>query len=64
MSKKKNYAAAIEEIEAIITKIENNEPGVDELGELVKKAANLIKDCKNKLKNTEEDLNNTLEELE
>lgn len=64
MSKKKSYASSIEEIEAIIHKIENEEPGVDELGELVKKAAKLIKECKQKLRSTEDDLNETLEELE
>jgi len=64
MSKNDSYKASIEEIESIIHKIEFEEPDVDELGKLVKRAAKLIKTCKDKLKGTESDLNDTLEELE
>ncbi len=64
MSKKESYKSALAEIEAIIEKIESDEPDIDELGELVKKAAKLIKQCKTKLKGTEKSLNDTLEELE
>ncbi len=64
MSKKESYKSALAEIEAIIEKIESDEPDIDELGDLVKKAAKLIKQCKAKLKGTEKTLNDTLEELE
>ena len=44
MSKKKfSYKSALEEIELIVHKIENEEPDVDELSALVKQAATLIK---------------------
>ncbi len=64
MSKKISYKDALKELEGIIQQIENDEPDIDELGELVKKAASLIKQCKTKLKGTEQKLNDTLEELE
>lgn len=64
MSKKDSYKSAVEEIELIISKIENDEPDIDELSALVKKAAKLIKQCKEKLKGTDQDLNGTLEELD
>ncbi|MBL3655944.1 exodeoxyribonuclease VII small subunit [Fulvivirga sediminis] len=65
MAKKKlSYKNAVEEIESIVDKIENGEPDVDELAELVKRAAGLIKECKVKLKGTEDSLSETLEELE
>ncbi|MTI20703.1 exodeoxyribonuclease VII small subunit [Fulvivirga sp. RKSG066] len=64
MSKKGSYREAMEEIESIIAKIENEEPDVDELSKLVKRAAKLIKVCKSKIKDTETDLSSTLEELE
>ena len=62
-AKKLNYKKAIERLEAIVTKIENEEPDVDELADLVKEAADLVKKCKLKLKQTEEDLDNSLEAL-
>ncbi|MCH7514801.1 MAG: exodeoxyribonuclease VII small subunit [Bacteroidetes bacterium] len=58
MTKKKfNYNQAIEEINSTLTKIENSEPDVDELSELVNYALNLINQCKQKLHETEEKLN-------
>ncbi|MEP2772025.1 MAG: exodeoxyribonuclease VII small subunit [Fulvivirga sp.] len=64
MSKRVSYKSALAEIETIIEKIESDEPDIDELSELVTKAAKLIKQCKAKLKGTEKNLNDTLEELE
>lgn len=65
MSKQNNrYKDSLEEIEGIIQKIESGEPDVDELSELVKRAATLIKECKQKLKSTEDELNQTLEDME
>ncbi len=58
MTKKKfNYNKAIEEINSILTKIENSDPDVDELSVLVNLALNLINKCKQKLHETEEKLN-------
>ena len=55
-TKKLNYKQALEEIEQIVNKIENEEPDIDELSTMVKRAAELIKSCKAKLKDTGADL--------
>lgn len=62
--KKFQYKKAIQEIESIVNKIENEEPDVDELSELVKKAAVLIKKCKDKLRETGNELENTLKSFD
>jgi len=63
MTKEKfSYKKALEEIERIVYTIENEEADIDELSELVKKAADLILQCKNKLKNTGDELEKMLEE--
>ncbi|MFI5171814.1 MAG: exodeoxyribonuclease VII small subunit [Chitinophagales bacterium] len=64
MTDKINYTDAFEELQKIVTEIEDGEISVDELSEKVKRAAILIKICKNKLTSTEEDLNNILKELD
>ncbi len=64
MAKKEvSYSQALKDLEAIVNRIENEEPDVDELNALVKKAAELIKYCKLKLKSTEEELKKNLEDL-
>ncbi len=62
--KKFQYKKAIREIESIVNRIENEEPDVDELSELVKKAAVLIKKCKEKLRETGEELDKTLKSFD
>lgn len=64
MSKQPNYTEAYEELQNIISEIEDGQIGVDELSEKVKRAATLIKICKQKLSSTEEDVNKILKELE
>jgi exodeoxyribonuclease VII small subunit len=57
MSKKEiSYEAAYEELQDIVTRIEEGDIGVDELAAKVKRAAELIKLCKAKLKSVEEDV--------
>jgi exodeoxyribonuclease VII small subunit len=63
MSDKVNYTTAFEELQKIVSEIEQGEISVDELSEKVKRAAQLIKICKAKLINTEEDVNKILKEL-
>ena len=63
-TKKFNYKKALDEIEAIVQKIENEEPDVDELSTMVKRAAELIKQCKTKLKTTGEELEGIIGDLE
>lgn len=64
MEEKFNYTKAFEELQAIVTEIEQGEISVDELSEKVKRATELIKKCKLKLTTTEEDVNKILKELE
>ncbi|MCK5701872.1 MAG: exodeoxyribonuclease VII small subunit [Cyclobacteriaceae bacterium] len=63
-TKKFNYKKALEEIEVIVQKIENEDPDVDELSTMVKRAAELIKQCKTKLKTTGEELDGIIQDLE
>jgi exodeoxyribonuclease VII small subunit len=64
MSEEINYTAAFEELQAIVSEIEDGEISVDTLSEKVKRAAFLISICKKKLADTEGDVNQILKELE
>jgi exodeoxyribonuclease VII small subunit len=64
MSEKINYTEAFEELQSIVSEIEEGEISVDELSAKVKRATHLIKICKDKLTTTEEDVNKILKELE
>jgi len=59
-----SYQKALDELESIVKKIEQNEADVDELNGMVARAVELVKYCKTKLKTTEEQLKNNLEELD
>ncbi len=59
-----NYTAAFEELQRIVSEIEEGSITVDELSAKVKRAASLIKICKTKLATTEEDVNKILRELD
>jgi exodeoxyribonuclease VII small subunit len=63
MEKKISYTEAIQELEAIVTEIEEGEITIDTLSEKVKRASELIKICKAKLTATEEDVNKILGEI-
>lgn len=63
-SNKPNYTEAFEELQGIVTEIEEGEISVDELSQKVKRASLLIDICKNKLATTEEDVNQILRELD
>ena len=64
MAKKLTYNDAIEEIEQIIAKIENDEYSIDDLAERVKRISFLINYCKEKLHNTEEELDKVLKNMQ
>ncbi len=64
MSQQINYSDAFDELQAIVTEIEEGEISVDELSQKVKRASQLIKICKLKLTTTEEDVNKILKELD
>jgi len=55
-----SYSRAIEELEKIVTEIENEDISVDELSEKVKRAAELIRICKAVLYKTEDEVNAVL----
>ncbi|VAW29667.1 hypothetical protein MNBD_BACTEROID07-1518 [hydrothermal vent metagenome] len=61
--KEQNYSRAIEELEKIVTEIENEDISVDELSEKVKRAAGLIRICKAVLYKTEEEVNAVLKDM-
>jgi exodeoxyribonuclease VII small subunit len=64
MSKNPSYTEAFEELQQIVSEIENGEITVDILSEKVKRAALLIRICKTKLTSTEEEVGQILAELE
>jgi exodeoxyribonuclease VII small subunit len=64
MTTKLNYVEAFQELQEIVTEIEQGEISVDKLSEKVKRASELIKICKLKLTTTEEDVNKILKELD
>ena len=63
MSKEILYSDAIQELEQIVSSIENEDVNVDELGVKVKRAAELINICRDKLHSTEEEVNAILKNL-
>ena len=64
MKDQPNYAEAFEELQQIVSEIEEGQISVDELSEKVKRAAHLIRICKEKLSSTEEDVNKILKDLD
>ena len=64
MKDKINYSEAFDELQGIVSEIEDGEISVDDLSEKVKRAALLITICKTKLTKTEEDVTKILNELE
>lgn len=63
MDNKIKYTEAINELEAIVSEIENDDISVDDLAKKVKRASLLIKICKDKLTRTENEVNEVLREL-
>lgn len=64
MNDQPDYAEAFEELQQIVSEIEEGHISVDELSEKVKRAALLINICKQKLTSTEEDVNKILKDLD
>ena len=64
MKENPNYAEAFDELQMIVTEIENGEISVDELSDKVKRATELIRICKMKLTTTEENVNKILKDIE
>ena len=51
-----SYSKAIEEIEVILSKIENGETDIDNLATEIKRASMLLQGCKEKLLKTEQEV--------
>lgn len=64
MNDQSSYVRAFEELQQIVSEIEEGQITVDELSEKVKRAAHLISICKQKLTSTEEDVNKILKDLD
>lgn len=62
--KEQTYGEAMQELQDIMFRIENDELEVDILLEEVKKAANLIKFCKEKLQKTNTEIQKILDKIE
>ncbi len=64
MSTEIKYTEAFDELQQIVSDLEDGEISVDDLSIKIKRASELIKICKQKLVSTEEDVNQILKELE
>ena len=51
-----NYRKAIDEIEAILQKIESGETDIDDLAAEIQRASKLLQECKKKLMQTEQEV--------
>lgn len=58
------YTEAFDELQEIVSDMEDGQINVDELAQKVKRATELIRICKNKLTATEGDVQKILKELE
>jgi len=65
MSKKEfGYRKTIDEIETILSKIENGETEIDDLPAEIKRAAKLLQECKEKLFSTEQEVEKVMKSEE
>lgn len=64
MAEEMTYTKAFEELQQIVSRIEQGSISIDELSAQVKRAAELIKICQQKLKSTDENVQQILKELE
>lgn len=62
MAKKKpTYEEAVQQLEQLITHVENNETGIDELADKLKEAQQLLDFCRKKLYAADEEIKKLLE---
>ena len=60
MSKEMKYEAAMAELQAIVSKMENNEFDIDQMSDELRRAQQLIKLCRDKLTKTDEEIKKIL----
>ncbi|SEI91383.1 Exodeoxyribonuclease VII small subunit [Cyclobacterium xiamenense] len=58
-TKSLSYDEALKRLETIVSQLEEQDQGMDELTQLVREASTLVKTCKMKLKMTEEEIKNS-----
>jgi len=58
------YAKAIEEIENILSEIENNEIDIDAMSKKVSRVSELLNFCKSKLTDTEKEVERIFKEID
>lgn len=56
------YEEAFAELQALVHKMENDEPDIDQMSEQLKRAQELISLCKDKLTKTDEEIKKILAE--
>ncbi len=56
-----SYQKAYDELQQIVTQLQNDEIGLDDLSKSVKRAGTLIKSCKEKLRNVELEIDQMFE---
>lgn len=60
-NKEEKYEQSIRQLEDIVSRLENDEMGIDELTTELKKAQQLIKLCRDKLTKTDEEIKKILD---
>jgi exodeoxyribonuclease VII small subunit len=60
---KKNYSESIEELEGLLSQLENNEIPMEELAVIIKKATDLIHQCQTQLFETDTEIQKLLENI-
>ncbi len=63
MTEEISYTAAHQELQDIVSEMENSEITIDELDTKIKRASELLKICKDKLYTTEKNVQDILEEI-
>lgn len=63
MIKDTSYTKAYDELQEIVSEMENSEITIDDLDVKIKRAAELLKICKDKLYKTEKNVQDVLEEI-
>ncbi|MBZ9651133.1 exodeoxyribonuclease VII small subunit [Psychroflexus montanilacus] len=63
MKTTESYESALQELQSIVSDIENDSVSVDELTKKVKRASELIKFCKTILTKTEIEVNSALDDM-
>lgn len=63
MEEPKTYTQAMQELEAIVAKMQSDNCDIDALADYTKRAAELIKFCRDKLFKTDEEVKKCIESL-